>query len=119
MPRIRVVVSGGGTIGLVTAAAAIGMGARVIVVDPVPLRREIAMRLGARARCDPSAGNPVEAVTEMTKGGADLVVEAAGHAVVAGQCVRLCPARGLRLDGGHQHRPEDSRSNWARSRSRT
>jgi L-iditol 2-dehydrogenase len=34
-----VVVSGGGTIGLVTAAAAIGMGARVIVVDPVPLRR--------------------------------------------------------------------------------
>ena len=32
-----VVVSGGGTIGLVTAAAAIGMGARVIVVDPVPL----------------------------------------------------------------------------------
>ena len=35
-----VVVSGGGTIGLVSAAAAIGMGARVIVVDPVPLRRE-------------------------------------------------------------------------------
>ena len=30
-----VVVSGGGTIGLVTAAAAIGMGARVIVVDPI------------------------------------------------------------------------------------
>ena len=37
-----VVVSGGGTIGLVSAAAAIGMGARVIVVDPVPLRRDIA-----------------------------------------------------------------------------
>ena len=41
-----VVVSGGGTIGLVTAAAAIGMGARVIVVDPVPLRRDVAMKLG-------------------------------------------------------------------------
>ena len=40
-----VVISGGGTIGLVSAAAAIGMGARVIVVDPVPLRREIALRL--------------------------------------------------------------------------
>ena len=75
-----VVVSGGGTIGLVTAAAAIGMGARVIVVDPVPLRREIAMKLGADATVDPSPGDPVEAVTEMTKGGADLVVEAAGHA---------------------------------------
>ncbi len=75
-----VVVSGGGTIGLVTAAAAIGMGARVIVVDPVPLRRDIAKRLGAEATVDPSAGDPIEAVQELTKGGADLVVEAAGHA---------------------------------------
>ena len=74
-----VVVSGGGTIGLVSAAAAIGMGAQVIVVDPVPLRREIAMKLGAVGTVDPLAGNPVEAVTEMTRGGADLVVEAAGH----------------------------------------
>ncbi len=75
-----VVVSGGGTIGLVSAAAAIGMGARVIVVDPVPLRREIAMRLGADGTVDPSSGNAVEAVQELTRGGADLVIEAAGHA---------------------------------------
>lgn len=75
-----VVVSGGGTIGLVTAAAAIGMGARVIVVDPVPLRRNIAKKLGADATVDPSDGHAGEAVQEMTKGGADLVVEAAGHA---------------------------------------
>jgi len=74
-----VVVSGGGTIGLVSAAAAIGMGARVIVVDPVPLRREIAMKLGADATVDPTAVNPVEAIEDLTKGGADLVVEAAGH----------------------------------------
>ena len=75
-----VVVSGGGPIGLVAAAAAIGMGARVIVVDPVPLRRDIAKRLGADATVDPSAGDPVETVQELTKGGADLVVEASGHA---------------------------------------
>lgn len=75
-----VVISGGGTIGLVSAAAAIGMGARVIVVDPVPLRREIAMRLGAMATVDPTAGDRVAAVTELTKGGGDLVVECAGHA---------------------------------------
>jgi L-iditol 2-dehydrogenase len=74
-----VVVSGGGTIGLVTAAAAIGMGARVIVVDPVPLRRDIARRLGADGTVDPSSTDPVAAVTELTRGGADLVVEAAGH----------------------------------------
>ena len=75
-----VVISGGGTIGLVSAAAAIGMGARVILVDPVPLRRDIARRLGADATVDPSAGNPIEAVQDLTKGGADLVVECAGHA---------------------------------------
>lgn len=75
-----VVVSGGGTIGLVSAAAAIGMGARVIVVDPVPLRRDIALRLGAEAVVDPTAGDPAGAVQEMTRGGADLVIEAAGHA---------------------------------------
>jgi L-iditol 2-dehydrogenase len=75
-----VVVSGGGTIGLVSAAAAVGMGARVIVVDPVPLRRDIARRLGADATIDPSGGEPVAAVQELTKGGADLVIEASGHA---------------------------------------
>ncbi|WP_157017249.1 zinc-dependent alcohol dehydrogenase [Mesorhizobium xinjiangense] len=74
-----VVVSGGGTIGLVSAAAAIGMGARVIVVDPVPLRRDIAMKLGADGTVDPLDGDPVETVKEMTKGGADLTVECAGH----------------------------------------
>ncbi len=75
-----VVISGGGTIGLVSAAVAIGMGARVIVVDPVPLRRDIARRLGADATVDPSVVDPIEAVKETTKGGADLVIEAAGHA---------------------------------------
>lgn len=74
-----VVISGGGTIGLVSAAAAIGMGARVIVVDPVPLRRDIAMRLGADATVDPSSGDAVGMVQELTHGGADLVVECAGH----------------------------------------
>ena len=75
-----VVVSGGGTIGLVSAAAAIGMGVRVIVVDPVPLRRDIARRLSADTTVDPSAVNAVEAVQEMTRGGAHLVIEATGHA---------------------------------------
>lgn len=74
-----VVVSGGGTIGLVTAAAAIGMGARVIIADPVPLRRDIATRLGADATIDPLDGDPIEAIDDLTKGGADLVVECAGH----------------------------------------
>lgn len=74
-----VVVSGGGTIGLVSAAAAIGMGARVIVVDPLASRREVASRLGADAVVD-ATRDPVAEVMELTGGkGADLVVEASGH----------------------------------------
>jgi L-iditol 2-dehydrogenase len=74
-----VVVSGGGTIGLVTAAAAIGMGARVIVVDPIAKRREIALKLGAAEVVDAN-DNPVERIKELTGGkGAELVVEASGH----------------------------------------
>ena len=75
-----VVVSGGGTIGLVSAAAAIGMGARVIVVDPLAARRDVALRLGADAALDPSDGGTADRIREMTGGhGADLVVEASGH----------------------------------------
>jgi L-iditol 2-dehydrogenase len=74
-----VVVSGGGTIGLVTAAAAIGMGARVIVVDPIKKRRDIAVKLGAAEVVDAN-DNPVERIKELTGGkGAELVVEASGH----------------------------------------
>lgn len=75
-----VVVSGGGTIGLVTAAAAVGLGARVIVVDPIARRRAVALALGAEAAVDPLAHDPSEQVAALTGGkGADLVVEAAGH----------------------------------------
>ncbi len=44
-----VVVSGGGTIGLATAAAAVGLGARVIVVDPIARRRAVALALVVEA----------------------------------------------------------------------
>ena len=74
-----VVVSGGGTIGLVTAAAALGMGARVIVADPIKTRRDIANKLGAEA-IDPT-DRGADQIKQLTGGhGADLVVECAGHA---------------------------------------
>jgi L-iditol 2-dehydrogenase len=75
-----VVVSGGGTIGLVSAAAAIAMRARVIVIDPIAHRREAAIKLGAVAAIDPLAEDTVARVEELTGGaGGDLVVEASGH----------------------------------------
>ena len=75
-----VVVSGGGTIGLVSAAAAIGMGARVIVLDPIAARRETAKKIGAFDALDPTAEGTLETIRDLTNGaGADMVVEASGH----------------------------------------
>jgi L-iditol 2-dehydrogenase len=75
-----VVVSGGGTIGLVSAAAAIGMGARVIVLDPIAARRETAKKIGAFDALDPTAEGTLEKIRDLTNGaGADMVVEASGH----------------------------------------
>ncbi|MGA7816863.1 zinc-dependent alcohol dehydrogenase [Caballeronia sp.] len=74
-----VVVSGGGTIGLCAAAAAIGMGARVIVIDPVARRREAALKLGADFVLEPT-DDVIERVKALTGGkGAELVIEASGH----------------------------------------
>jgi L-iditol 2-dehydrogenase len=74
-----VVVSGGGTIGLVSAAAAIGMGATVIVVDPIETRRDVALRLGASEALEPAGA--AARIMDVTAGrGADLVIEASGHA---------------------------------------
>jgi L-iditol 2-dehydrogenase len=73
-----VVISGGGTIGLVSAAAALGMGARVIVADPIAKRRDIAKKLGAEV-IDPT-DRGAEQIKQLTRGkGGDLVVECSGH----------------------------------------
>jgi L-iditol 2-dehydrogenase len=75
-----VVVSGGGNIGLCAAAAAHGMGARVILIDPLPLRRAAAEKIGVDATVDPGASDAVAQVFDLTSGkGGDLVIEASGH----------------------------------------
>ena len=74
-----VVISGGGTIGLCSLAAAKGMGARTILIEPMPQRVEVARQLGVDFTIDPSKEDPVKRVMDLTDGiGADLVVEAAG-----------------------------------------
>jgi len=75
-----VIVSGGGNIGLCAAAAAVGMGARVILIDPLQLRRDAAKKMGVEETVDPGAGDAVQQVLALTDGkGADFVIEASGH----------------------------------------
>jgi threonine dehydrogenase-like Zn-dependent dehydrogenase len=76
-----VVVVGLGIIGQVTLRLFEAAGSWPLVgVDPVSFRREAALRGGARAAFDPTAGNLREAVFQMLPGGADIVVDATGWA---------------------------------------
>jgi threonine dehydrogenase-like Zn-dependent dehydrogenase len=94
-PGEQVVVFGAGPIGLATVLAAAAAGARVLSVDPISARRDLAKRLGAeRVAWVPEAGL-LEVVREWTEGeGPLLVVETSGEPGVLPQAVELVPAAG-------------------------
>ncbi|MEW6523524.1 MAG: alcohol dehydrogenase catalytic domain-containing protein [Bacillota bacterium] len=74
-----VVVIGAGTMGLLNMRIAQLLGARVIVSEPEPGRREKALHLGAQEVIDPQAGAPEKAVKELTNGrGAEVVIVTIG-----------------------------------------
>ncbi|MFC4945031.1 zinc-dependent alcohol dehydrogenase [Pseudonocardia sp. GCM10023141] len=73
----RLLVTGGGPIGLAVTVSAVAAGHRVMVSDPLPARRALAGELGAERVVDPAA--TASAVAEWTGGaGADVAVEASG-----------------------------------------
>jgi len=75
----RVMVAGGGTIGLLTAVAARAYGATPVAVsDIVPERRKLALNFGADHSLDPVAGDLNEQVRELTRDGFDVIFEASG-----------------------------------------
>ena len=85
-PGEVVAVIGCGGVGLsaIQAAAIVGAG-RVIAVDPVEWKRDLALELGATDVVDPSAVDPVLGVIEMTGGGVDHAFEAIGLSATAKQ----------------------------------
>jgi len=89
-PGETVAVIGCGGIGLnaIQAAALVGA-SRVIAVDRVPSKLELARTFGATDTVDASAGNPVGEVIEMTQGGVDHAIEAIGLKVTAEQAFAM------------------------------
>jgi len=85
-PGETVAVIGAGGIGLnaIQAAAIVGAG-RIIAVDRVPAKLEMATDFGATDVVDASAVDPVLAVAELTGGGVDHAFEAIGLKVTAEQ----------------------------------
>lgn len=78
-PGSTIAIFGAGAVGLSAAMAAQIAGATaVIVVDVVRERLDLASELGATAVIDAASTDAVEAVRELTHGGADYTVEATG-----------------------------------------
>lgn len=71
-------VFGGGGVGISALLLGRALGARVVVVDVVPDKLEFATRLGADAVVNASEEGSVDAVREITGGGAHVAIEALG-----------------------------------------
>ena len=68
-----------GPVGLSAVMFGTATGARVIGVEPVPYRRELAKSMGCEVLIDPRDGDPVEAIKSLTHGeGADATLDCTG-----------------------------------------
>ncbi len=83
-----VAVFGLGLIGNLAAQLYRLLGARVVGLDPVSARCELAAKVGVETTIDAGPDQQVEAVIELTEDrGADVTVDAAGHSAVIRNCV--------------------------------
>ena len=89
-PGETVAVIGCGGIGLnaIQAAAIVGAG-RIIAIDRIASKRDLALAFGATDVVDASAGDPVGAVVELTGGGVDHAFEAIGLSATAQQAFNM------------------------------
>lgn len=86
-----VCVIGGGAIGQIMAQLARISGAsKVIVSEPVEMRRDLAVSLGADAAINPMAGDPKEQIKQVIgKDYTDVVIECVGKPVAVSQAVYI------------------------------
>ena len=75
----RVLVTGAGPVGLGAVVSAVFRGARVIVLELIPYRRELALRLGAAAAIDGDDPTALRQIMDLTGGlGVDKAVDCSG-----------------------------------------
>lgn len=95
-----VVVVGCGPVGLMAILCARGIAGRLLAVDGVPVRREVAERLGAETTAPEDAADVVASATDGL--GADVVIEAAGSPGGLDASLRLARGRGtVSVVGAH------------------
>ncbi|MEW6471084.1 MAG: NAD(P)-dependent alcohol dehydrogenase [Actinomycetota bacterium] len=94
--RSSIAVFGAGLIGLsaVLAAGVVGC-SPIVVVDPNPNRRELALACGATQAVDAATEDVVDAVRELSSGGVDYSVETTGNAEVLRSAVDVTAPFGV------------------------
>lgn len=107
-PGQSVIVFGLGAVGLMSVMAAAQIdGATVIAIDPLPAKRELALRCGADFVAAPEQAAAL--VQEHFDDGADVAIEAVGNAKVMEACLGLLTRGGALVSVGLPH-PEQQLS---------
>jgi len=84
-----VIIYGLGVVGLLAAMMFQLKGAKVIGVDPVSHRCELAKKLGIKTVVDVEPYKQIDEVLRLTNGkGAEVTVDAVGHSVVISTCIK-------------------------------
>jgi S-(hydroxymethyl)glutathione dehydrogenase / alcohol dehydrogenase len=95
-PGSTVAVAGCGGVGLnVVQGARIAGAARIIAIDQVPAKLELAVALGATDTIDATAADPVEQVRQLTGGGVHYSFEAIGLKQTTEQAFAMLAPGGL------------------------
>ncbi|MFM9904119.1 MAG: zinc-dependent alcohol dehydrogenase family protein [Pyrinomonadaceae bacterium] len=95
-----VAVHGCGGVGLSAIMIAAAFGARVIAVDIAEDKLKFASSIGAEAVIDSSYGDPVEAILDITGGGAHISIDALGHPDILVNSISSLRKRGKHIQVG-------------------
>ncbi|MFO1034235.1 MAG: zinc-dependent alcohol dehydrogenase family protein [Hyphomicrobiales bacterium] len=93
-------VHGCGGVGLSAIMIGTALGARVVAVDLTDDKLALAKALGASATINASKVKPVDAIREVTGGGAHVSIDALGHSITALNSVRCLRKRGRHVQVG-------------------
>ena len=95
-PGASIAVFGVGNVGVSAVLAAVAVGCTTIIgVDIHPDRLEMARELGATHAIDANEVDPVEAILDITGGGAEFSLECVGNPQVLRQAVDVLPRLGI------------------------